>query len=864
MNKSAKHPWLDLLKLALLATATTACQAMPQRLDTKTIGDSGAVAPDDTSRVNLESWPVLNPPPLDPAVEARVDAILAKMTIEQKVGQVVQGDSESVTPEDVKRYRLGSVLSGGNSAPGDLPFADTAAWLASADAYFEASIDPEGVEVVIPIIWGIDAVHGHANLVGATVFPHNIGLGAARDPDLIEDIMVVTAAELIVSGHDWTFAPTLAVPRDDRWGRTYEGFSEDPDIVAAYADRIVYGLQGRPGTDEFFADGRVISSAKHYTGDGGTTNGVDQGDAAISEAEMRDIHSAGYFPAIDAGVQTIMASFNSWNGVKMHGAGDLLQGVLKDRMGFHGFVVGDWNGHGQIPGCTNTDCPESLIAGVDMFMAPDSWRGIYDSTLEAVKSGEVPMERLDDAVRRILRVKVVAGIFEKSKPSARAGAGEVSLLGSAEHKEVARRAVRQSLVLLKNNGGVLPLDPRATVLVVGDGADNISKQSGGWTLSWQGGGYENIDFPNGQSILDGIREAVEARGGTVIFDPEGNSDIAADVVIAVYGEDPYAEFQGDRDHLDFEPNGYDTSKLTAYRERGMPVVSVFLSGRPLWVNPELNASDAFVAAWLPGTEGGGVADVLFRTDSSFDFTGQLSFSWPATAADFDNNVGSPGYAPLYPFGFGLTYDDTPAEAPVLSEESGLDPSLFAERGAVFRRGDTIRPWRAYLISENEAVLFNGTTANAVGLSASRTDHLAQEDALRLDLKAEGTGLLFVPEGDAADWSREANGAMELGFAVRTSDPTELVIGMGCDAQGQCSYTRQLTVQGDSNWSDQRLALSCFVGAGVDMSIVDWGIVISAPAGLQLDLADLRLVEDDNGQADCGEPALPVPMKPARK
>lgn len=299
---------------------------------------SSTPAPAVESAVNPELWPQLSPPALDPEIEARVTEIMAGMTLEQKVGQVIQADSDSVTPAEVKTYRLGSILSGGNSAPGDEPYADASAWLEAADAYFEASIDPEGVEIAIPLIWGIDAVHGHANLTGATVFPHNIGLGAARDPDLIEEIMEVTAAELIVSGHDWTFAPTLAVPRDDRWGRTYEGFSEDPEIVASYADRIVYGLQGKPGTDAFFGDARVISTAKHFLGDGGTTNGVDQGDTAITEAELRDIHATAYLPAIEADVKSIMASFNSWNGVKMHGYEAMLTDVLKDRMGFNGFV----------------------------------------------------------------------------------------------------------------------------------------------------------------------------------------------------------------------------------------------------------------------------------------------------------------------------------------------------------------------------------------------------------------------------------------------------------------------------------------------------------------------------------------------
>jgi len=832
----ARRKYARQLFSAVAILALTSCAAV-----TPTQG-----APAAGSAVNPSAWPQLNPPALDPAVEARVDEIMAKMTLEQKVGQVVQADTDSITPDEVKQYRLGSVLSGGNSAPGDEPYADAPSWLAAADAYFEASIDPEGVEIAIPIIWGIDAVHGHANLTGATVFPHNIGLGAANDPDLIERIMEVTAIELIVSGHDWTFAPTLAVPRDDRWGRTYEGFSEDPGIVASYSDRIVWGLQGRPGTEGFFDDGSVISTAKHFVGDGGTTNGVDQGDTAVSEEELRDIHSAGYFPAIEAGAGSVMASFNSWNGVKMHGYGDMLTDVLKDRMGFTGFVVGDWNGHGQIPGCTNTDCPESFIAGVDMYMAPDSWKGIYESTLAAVQSGEIPMERLDDAVRRILRVKVQAGLFEKPKPSARPYAGDTSLLGSPEHRAVAREAVRKSLVLLKNNDSLLPLDAGMTVLVVGDGADNISKQSGGWTLSWQGGGYANSDFPNGQSILGGIRDAVRGGGGRVIFDPEGNANVEADVVIAVYGEDPYAEFQGDLDHLDFQPNGFDTAKLAAYNERGIPVVSVFLSGRPMWVNPEINASDAFVAAWLPGTEGGGVADVLFRTEPGFDFTGRLSYSWPKRATQSPLNAGDPDYDPLFALGHGLSYGDD-GNLAALPEVSGLEGMEAEAVGAVFRRGGTLSPWKAFLVSEAEGVIFNGTRANLDGLSGARTDHLAQEDGIALSFTADGVSLAFLPEGGSVDWSGEIEAGKALGFAVKTEDTTALSVGLGCRS-GECKVSQSVDIAA-GDWREVAIPLSCF-SEGVDLSDITEGLSFSAPAGAKIGLADIRLVSGAAGVQPC--------------
>ena len=555
------------------------------------------------SNTSQDPWTILEPLPLDPAIEAQIDEILPKLTLEQKVGQIIQADNSSVTPEEVKKYRLGSVLSGGNSAPGPLPYADADTWVEMADAYFEASIDTQGVEIAIPIILGIDAVHGHTNLEGSIVFPHNIGLGAARNPDLIQEIARITAHELTVSGHDWTFAPTLAVPQDLRWGRSYEGFSEDPAIVNSYGDRIVIGLQGAVGTSEFMGQGTVISSAKHFVADGATENGVDQGDAKITEKELSDVHAAGYYSAIPAGVQTVMASFNSWNGRKLHGDKELLTDVLKGKMGFNGFVVGDWNGHGQVPGCTNTDCAQSFNAGVDMFMAPDSWRGLYENTLTQVQDGTISTERLDDAVRRILRVKLASGIYEKGLPSLRMNASDESQLGLAEHRAVARQAVRESMVLLKNNSQTLPLDPNSTILVVGDGANSISKASGGWTLSWQGTGHTNDEFPNGESILEGIRQLVNEAGGRVIYSESGEIPYPVDAVIAVYGEDPYAEFQGDREHLDFESNGFDVNLLAEYQSEDIPVVSVFLSGRPMWTNPEINNSNAFVAAWLPGSEG---------------------------------------------------------------------------------------------------------------------------------------------------------------------------------------------------------------------------------------------------------------------
>lgn len=847
LTSSALGGLLALSALGATGCADRASDAPTPAADTAPTPVTADVAADS---VNPETWPALAPQPLDPAIEERVTQIMTKMTLEQKVGQVIQGDSGTVTPEDVKTYRLGSVLSGGNSAPGPLPYTDTATWLAAADAYFEASLDDEGVEIAIPVIWGIDAVHGHTNLTGAIVFPHNIGLGAARNPDLIEEIARITAHELTVSGHDWTFAPTLAVPQNDRWGRTYEGFSEDPDIVAAYGDRIVYGLQGRPGDDGFMGAGRVISSAKHFLGDGGTEDGVDQGDTNISETELREIHGAGYYTSIPAGVQTVMASFNSWQMRKLHGDKELLTDVLKDRLGFNGFVVGDWNGHGQVPGCTNTDCPQSFNAGVDMYMAPDSWKGLYDSTLRHVQEGTITMERLDDAVRRILRVKIASGIFEKGKPSTRPNAGDVAQLALPAHRAIARQAVRESMVLLKNNDGLLPLEAGATVMVVGDGADSLSKASGGWTLSWQGRGIANSEFPNGQTILSGITEVVEAAGGTVIHSPDGSATEAADVVIAIYGEDPYAEFQGDVPHLDFAPNGFDTETLGELKEKGMPVVSVFLSGRPLWANPEMNDSDAFIAAWLPGSEGGGIADLLFQTDPGYDFTGKLSYSWPAKATDAQIDPKRAPYAPLFALGYGLTYGDT-TQVAAFSEESGLSEAYVISSNVFYERGEAVSPWTILLTEAEFSKTADSFPTSISDLIISRADHLAQEDGLRLSRAADtGPQELRLTAPVQMDLTRQSNGAMEMVFAATSfTGPKEVQIGMGCGEDRTCDQYVPMTISADG-WADYRVSLSCFADLGADLSTVGTPFIISSQGVMDLGLSHVRLEEDEDGQANC--------------
>ncbi len=799
--------------------------------------------------INPENWPTIKALPLDPKIEAQIDTLLPKLTLEQKVGQVIQADNGSVTPEEVKKYRLGSVLSGGNSAPGPLPYADTKAWLEKADEYYYASIDTAGVEVAIPYIWGIDAVHGHANLTGAIVFPHNVGLGAMHNPDLIEKIAKVTAHELTVSGHDWTFAPTLAVPQDIRWGRSYEGFSEDPEVVKSYSNRIVYGLQGRFGEDDFMGDGRVISSAKHFLADGATEKGVDQGDAHIGEADLRDVHAAGYYGAIPAGVQTVMASFSSWQGRKLHGDKELLTDVLKGRLGFNGFVVGDWNGHGQVPGCTNTDCAPSLNAGLDMYMAPDSWKGLYESTLQHVKDGTIPMTRLDDAVRRILRVKIASGIFTKGAPSTRKNAGDERLLGLPENRAIARQAVRESMVLLKNNNGLLPLDATKTILVIGDGAESVSKACGGWTLSWQGTGHTNDEFPNSESILDGIRQAVNEAGGKLLFSANGATNETADVVIAIYGEDPYAEFQGDLENVDFVPNGFDVDKLSEFRQKGIPVVSVFLSGRPLWSNPEINLSDAFVAAWLPGSEGGGISDMLFQRDPSYDFTGRLSFSWPSSAVVSEDASQRESEA-LFKLGYGLTYQSSET-VDQLSEESGLESSEIASTGNFFSKGAAVAPWALWLKSGDLIKQIGSFPTSVGGLIVSKTDHEAQEDALRIKWTRPDYDQVRVSTATPSDMSRQTNGAMELTFSAKSfkGDSATVKIGLGCDQESNCDQTLDINIE-PNEWKEYRISLSCFANLGVDMSKVSTALMVTAGEGVDIGLSTIRLESDIDAKPGC--------------
>ncbi len=787
------------------------------------------------------NWPKASSPDAftDVETERLITNLIARMTIEQKVGQLVQGDISTINPEDLQRYPLGSILAGGNSGPFGNERASAAEWDRLVRAFRSASTAPPPNGVAIPIIFGVDAVHGHNNIPGATLFPHNIGLGAAHDVKLIERIGTATAVEIAASGIEWTFAPTLAVPQDYRWGRSYEGYSADPQQVVDYARAMTVGLQGPLQQGQALAGNRVAATAKHFLADGGTADGKDTGDARISEKELVKVHARGYPAAINAGALTVMASFSSWNGVKNHGNRSLLTDALKERMGFAGFVVGDWNGHGHVAGCSVTSCPAAINAGLDMFMAPDSWKGLFDNLVVQARAGEIAPDRLDNAVRRILRVKAKLGLLDGSRKPA----GDYSAIGSADHLALAREAVAKSLVLLKNQGSVLPIRPGAKVLVTGDGADDPGKQSGGWTITWQGLGLTKADFPNGQSIWQGIDAAVKEAGGSAKLSADGSFTEKPDVAIVVYGENPYAEFQGDIPTLDYQPSGaVDLALLKKLKQAGIPVVSVFLSGRPMFTNPEINASDAFVAAWLPGSQGQGVADVLVAGKNGKpkrDFTGKLSFAWPADAR-------SPITKPLFSAGYGLRYGHK-AKVSVLSEDPRVDIAMAVNAAGYFVQGRTRAPWS---MTVNDA---GGARSAEAGSATSPLSHVSVRS---VDVKAQedgkaiawtGTGSIAIA-GPPANMTGYADGTYALRIEWRIDAPSSGPITLAFGERA-VDVSKAIGAAPADKLSTISVPLRCFVEAGVDMTRVGTALQISAGTGFSVTLLSATL-EPIGGDQPC--------------
>ena len=572
-----------------------------------------------------------------PATDA--DALLAQMTPDEKIGQMVQVDSAALKDKtDVKKYFLGSVLSGGGSDPADN---SPVSWKKLADDFQAQALQ---TRLKIPLLYGIDAVHGNNNVLGATIFPHHIGLGATHNAALVERAERVTADEVAGTGIRWAFAPCIAVARDIRWGRTYESFGSSSAAVGELGAAAVKGFQGGE-----LGKNSVLACAKHFAGDGGTLNGKDQGDTVADEATFKKLFVQHYAPSIKAGVGSIMVSFNSWNGVKMHGNKALLTGVLKGEMGFQGFLVSDWAAIDQLGGDYKSDIEQAINAGLDMVMIPagigepHNYAEFIADLKDLVAEKKVSASRIDDAVRRILTVKYQMGVFENPWTDA----SLTAKIGSPEHRAVARECVRESLVLLKNSNHTLPLKKNLKrIAVIGKAADDLGLQCGGWTIDWQGK-TGNVT-PGGTTLLAAIQKTAGAKT-EVIFSADGSDLKSADAIIVVIGEEPYAEMKGDRQDLSLA--SADAALIAKAKATGAPVVTLLYSGRPLVLGSALGQSDALVAAWLPGTEGLGLTDVLFGDHAP---KGKLPRLWPASNDQLsaDHVVGQP----LFPMGFGLTYD----------------------------------------------------------------------------------------------------------------------------------------------------------------------------------------------------------------
>ena len=801
--------------VALFAFASAGCVAVAAP-------SPGLPAPAShaSATANPLNWPkAASPAAITGAkTEDAITALISEMTLEQKVGQLIQADISSVTPADLRQYPLGSILAGGNSGPYGDERASAAKWAQLVNE-FRAVSRASGAGV--PILFGVDAVHGHSNLPNALIFPHNIGLGAARDADLIARIGRATAAEISGSGIEWTFAPTLAVPQDLRWGRAYEGYSSDPALIAEYARAMTIGLQGDLIAGAPLAATHVAATAKHFLADGGTMDGRDQGDAQIDEAELVAKHAQGYPTSINAGALTVMASFSSWNGVKHHGNVSLLTDVLKNHMGFEGLVVGDWNGHGQVAGCSATDCPAAINAGLDLFMAPDSWKGLYASTLAAARAGRISQTRLNDAVRRILRVKYKLGLMG----DARTVRGDTSLVGKQEHLDLAREAVSKSLVLLKNDKSTLPIRIGAKVLVAGSGADNMAMQAGGWTISWQGTDTTAADFTNGQTIGRAISDAVKAGGGAATVSTSGDYTDKPDVAVVVLGEKPYAEFEGDVPHLAFRPQPAEEELIARLKAQGIRVVVVFLSGRPMFTGKLINQADAFVAAWLPGTQGSGVADVLVAGANGKpvrDFTGRLSFAWPADAR-------SPITAPLFPLGYGLDYTKTGILSAV-NEDPRVDMSSLTIATHYVVRGKVPAPWNLQMDG---------------AISTRAVDLSAQEDARQFTWNADGA---LVVNGPVVDLSKQAKEDWTLLIDWRIDQPSSGPVKL---TFGGAALDIQKTMRASPTGTamQTRIPLRCFAQAGAKFDAVGSPIRMQAAKGLVATIRNVH-IETTKESASC--------------
>ncbi|WP_430540092.1 glycoside hydrolase family 3 N-terminal domain-containing protein [Pseudoxanthomonas mexicana] len=838
------------IRMTLLGAGVLACLSCTGQKDAET---PPAAAAADASAA-LKDWPALTSRlAKDPAIEARVAEILASMTLEQKIGQMVQPEIKSITPEEVRQYYIGSVLNGGGSWPAKNKHARVQDWVALADAYYDASMGTDA-KIPVPVIWGTDAVHGHSNVYGATIFPHNIGLGAAHDVELIERIAEATGQSTRATGVTWTFAPTVAVAQNARWGRTYESYSSQPALIREYAAAYVKGMQGL-----LDKDGNVVATAKHFIGDGATDGGKDQGNALVTQAQMINVHGQGYYGAIEAGVQTVMASFNSWNDIaagtdygKMHGSRDLLTVALKEKMGFDGFVVSDWNGIGQVPGCTDDSCAQAINAGIDMVMVPDAWKPFIANTIAQVKSGQIPQARIDDAVTRILRVKLRARLWDH-KPSASQFAGKPE---SLVHRDLARRAVRESLVLLKNDGGALPLKKGQRVLLVGKSADSISNQTGGWSLTWQGTDNTNADFPNADSIAAGLREQLGEANVILRDSAEGVDPASYDVIVAAIGETPYAETNGDivpsdtMAHSRRHPE--DLAVLKAAAATGKPVVTVFLSGRALYANDLINLSSSFVAAWLPGTEGKGITDVLVAGEGgkpAHDFRGRLTFPWPAGACPNADSM------PQFPLDSGLRYGDTKTLGR-LPEDATASCGEATALG-IFKQSD-IAPFTLQM-EAGGATQAVGNDLNATqrwpqakpALQVATVQVNTQQDAKEVTWLAPARFFARNTSKNNLAAMATARGVLQFDVVVKQAPAKPVQFTLGCGAGCGASLDLTATFSGDAVGRKQtvKVPLACFGKLGADLTGVDTPFSITADAPFAAAFTNIQVVAGAADGAD---------------
>ena len=759
-------------------------------------------------------------------------AILERLSLEQKLAQLIQAEISSISLDDIRELGIGSVLNGGGSYPGGNRAASVSDWRTFAEAMREASLDTSGGTAGIPIVWGTDAVHGHNNVRGATLYPHNIGLGATRDTELIRAIGEATATSVAATGVDWIFGPTVAQAQDYRWGRSYESYSDDSDLVERFAYQLVEGIQSVG----------VAATAKHFIGDGGTARGIDQGNTNVSDSVLLAEHGSGYEGAIAADVLSVMATFNSVRGEKVHGSYPLLTDMLRGQLGFEGMVVSDWNGIAQVPGCNNASCPAAINAGIDMSMTPFDWRSLLANLIQQVERGDISQSRIDEAVLRVLTFKQRLGLLDPDFAVGRGVAPEV--LGSEPYRELARRAVRRSLVLLKNNKSALPIAPSSTIVLVGDAANSIPHQAGGWSVTWQGTDTSNADFPGGTTILEAMQSAVASSGGSVHYFPDGDIDdaIAPDAIVAVLAENPYAEGAGDLADLNW-PNAYSVAleRVQSWRTNSVPVTTVFLTGRPMWINPEINDSDAVAVAWLPGTEAQGITDVLLSDSAgevAFDFTGVLPFPWPGGAVN-PRDAGLAVEATLFPREYGLTYQDSELideldENPRNNKDGlvGPEENSGAEPGNepidtlwVFRNGQVEDTWDRGIGAFDEAIGW-GVCENDGGAGCPSIDWGITSDSdhgqvleITYPPNAAFAGL-FIESLDGIDISDFDHVAFDI---KHLNGDNQYAIKLDCFHP--CSSGDYLLNRLDDGWQSVSVSLDQLEAQGLVSSNVNTGLVI---------------------------------------